>query len=210
MSATLGRYCLSAAGRYAASPWATTYVATAGYTLIELMFVLGLVALLCVVTVPQVVASLDRSRGVIAARYLAARMALARAQAAARGSAVALRFDEGPDGITVSVFQDGNRNGVRTADIARGVDPRLEAAVLLAEQFPGVEIALAPGTPGSDPIQIGGSNLLSFSPMGTASSGTIYVRSRDGTQWGVRVLGATGRTRVLRYDPRTREWTDPD
>lgn len=123
---------------------------------------------------------------------------------------MALRFETVADGVAVAVYQDGNRNGVRSLDIARGIDARVEEPVLLAQRFPGVDIALAPGTPGSDPIQIGGSNLLSFSPIGTASSGTIYIRSRDGTQWGVRVLGATGRTRVLRYDPRRREWIDPD
>jgi Tfp pilus assembly protein FimT len=172
------------------------------------MFVVALVAVLAGIAVPLVFASLDRSRGAIAARYLAARMALARAQAAARGAAVALRFDESAAGITVAVYQDGNRNGVRGLDIARGIDALVDAPVRLAEKFPGVDIGLAAGTTGSDPVRVGGSNLLSFSPLGTASSGTIYIRSRDGTQWGVRVLGATGRTRVLRYDPRTRGWTD--
>jgi hypothetical protein len=49
---------------------------------------------------------------------------------------------------------------------------------------------------------------MSFTPSGTATSGTIYIRGRDGSQFAVRVLGATGRTRVLRYLPARKEWTD--
>lgn len=170
------------------------------------MFVAGLVAVVCAIAVPQVLATIDRSRGYIAVRYLGARVALARTLAVSHGAAVALRFDQGPGGITFSAYRDGNRNGVRSADIARKIDRLIDPPVLLAEQFPGVEIALAPGTPGDDPVQLGRTNILSFSPSGTATSGTIYVRGRDGTQWAVRVLGATGRTRVLRYVPRTGEW----
>jgi hypothetical protein len=48
--------------------------------------------------------------------------------------------------------------------------------------------------------------LLSFSPLGTATPGTIYVRSHDGLQLAVKITGATGRTRLLRYVPRTRQW----
>jgi hypothetical protein len=49
---------------------------------------------------------------------------------------------------------------------------------------------------------------VSFTPDGTASSGTVYVRGRGGAQYAVRVLGATARTRVLRYDVERREFVD--
>ena len=180
----------------------------AGYTLVELMFVAALIAVIAAAAIPQALAMLDRSRGRIAARYLGSQLALARTRAVTRGVNVALRFEQDADGISFSVYQDGNRNGVRTADIARDIDRQIEPPVRLFEQFPGVDIAVAPGTPSSDPVQLGRSNILSFSPMGTATSGTIWVRGRDGTQWAVRVLGVTGRTRVLRYDTSTGEWAD--
>jgi hypothetical protein len=61
---------------------------------------------------------------------------------------------------------------------------------------------------GGDPIRIGSSKLLSFTPLGTATSGSIYVRGRDGSQFFIRVLGVTGRVRVQRYVPRTGAWVD--
>jgi hypothetical protein len=174
--------------------------------LLELMTVSALVAVLASVALAYVLSAAEHSRGHAAARYLAGRLALLRTQAVARGAAVGLRFDQEPGGFTFTVFQDGNGDGIRTADIEAGVDTLLEPATSLFEQFPGVDIAVAPGAPATDPLQIGRTNLLTFTPIGTATSGTIYIRDRDGSQWAVRVLGATGRTRVLRYDLRTKVW----
>jgi type II secretory pathway pseudopilin PulG len=170
--------------------------------------VVTLVLIVFAAAVPQVLASLDRSRGRIAAKYLGARFALARTQAVTRGASVALRFEPGPHGMSIAVYQDGNKNGVRTADIARRIDKPIEPPVRLSEQFPGVRIGLSPAMPGVDAVDLGRTDILSFSPTGTATSGTVYVLGRDGTQWAVRVLGATGRTRVLRYEPRSRQWLE--
>jgi hypothetical protein len=70
----------------------------------------------------------------------------------------------------------------------------------------GIDPALGLGT---DPIRLSGTTLLSFSPYGTATAGTVYVLGRDGTQLAVRVLGVTGRTRVLRYQRSTNSWDQP-
>lgn len=156
---------------------------------------------------PQAFATLDRSRARGAARYLAARAALARAQAASRSAYVALRFEGTGSGVTFRMFVDGNGNGVRTRDIAARVDRPIDSSVRFSDMFPGVGFGLSTGSGDGEPLRIGATRLLSFSPLGTATSGTLYLRSRDGTQLAVRVFGATGRTRVLRYEPRTRQWT---
>ena len=77
---------------------------------------------------------------------------------------------------------------------------------LLSDLFPRVEIGLAPQAPAPEAVQLGGTTILSFTPSGTATSGSVYVRGKDGTQWAVRVLGVTGRVRVLRFEPATGEW----
>ena len=178
-----------------------------GYTFIEILFVTGLIAILSAIAVPQTLATVDRARATAAARYLASRMAMARSQAVMRSANVALRFDEDRAGITFRMFVDGNRNGVRARDIASRVDQPLDAPARLSDLFPGVAIA-ASGEAGSDPLRIGSSNLLSFTPLGTATSGSVYVRGRDGSQFAIRILGATGRVRVQRYESHTRAWVD--
>ena len=149
--------------------------------------------------VPQLLVSVDRSRARAAARFLASRMALARSQAVARSQTVALRFVHDAGGVSMTTYADANGNGVRSTDIASGDDPLLDPSVRLEDLFPGVVISA---------LSIGSSGIVSFTPVGTATSGTVYVRGRDGTQYAVRVLGATGRTRVLRYDARTRDFIE--
>ncbi|HVG71261.1 MAG TPA: GspH/FimT family protein [Vicinamibacterales bacterium] len=174
--------------------------------MIELVAVTAVITILGGATAARVLSSVDHSRGYAAARYLAGRMALARTQAVARSTAVGLRFTQESAGFTFAVFQDGNGNGIRTADIQSGVDRPSQPSTSLFEQFPGVDIGLSPQSPATSAVQLGQTNLLTFTPLGTATSGTIYVRDQRGTQWAVRVLGATGRIRVLRYDPRTGNW----
>jgi Tfp pilus assembly protein FimT len=164
------------------------------------------VCVLAAVALPRLLAPIDRARGLSAARYLAARMALARAQAVSRSAVISLRFESGDRGTTFSVYQDGNGNGVLTRDIEARTDRMIDRPVLLADVFPGAEIGLMPNVPATEPVQLGGGSLMSFTPSGTSSSGSIYIRGKDGTQWVVRVLGATARARVLRYRPTTRDW----
>jgi hypothetical protein len=134
-------------------------------------------------------------------------MAMARSYAVTRSANVALRFrDDGAD-VIFQMFLDDNHNGVRTLDIASQVDRSIGAPARLSDLFPGVAIGVSADV-GTDAVRVGSSNLLSFTPFGTATPGTVYVRGRDGLQLAVRVTGATGRTRVLRYVPRTRQWVD--
>ena len=177
-----------------------------GFGVIDLVFTCALLCVLCAIAIPQTLTTIERSRGLAAARYLAGRMALARAQAVSRSTTIALRFVEAADGITINVIQDGNRNGVRARDIDLQIDRPIDEPLILSHLFPGVVIGLTPQTTGTDPVQLGGSNILSFTPHGTASSGSIYLRGRDGTQWVVRVLGATARARVLRFVPASGDW----
>src|SRR4029453_4982358 len=86
----------------------------------------------------------------------------------------------------------------------------IEAPVLLSDLFPGASIGLAPGTPATDAVALGGTSILSFSPNGTATSGSVYVVGRDRTQWVVRVLGVTARARVLRNEPAPNGWGRAD
>jgi len=125
-------------------------------------------------------------------------MVLARYHAVSRGAVVALRVARvGPDTVITTIV-DGNRNGVLAADIAEGIDRQQGSATVLSGEFPGVTVAPLDGDGAS----------FSFSPLGTSSSGTLYFSGRDGARFAVRVVGATARPRVLRYQPATDSWTD--
>lgn len=150
----------------------------------------------------------------MAARYFGGKIVAARLQALQRSTCVALRFEAIGSDYAFSTHADGNRNGVRTADIASGVDASVAPAERLRDHFPDVQFGLAAGIPDldgvtgagdADGVRIGLPRILTLSPDGTATSGTVYIRGRR-AQYAVRVLGATGRTRTFRYHGGAGEW----
>ena len=165
-------------------------------------------AVVTAMAVPQVLGTIESSRAAAAARYVSSRVMLARMLAVQRTASVALRFDADARGFRFATYQDGNGNGVRAFDIGANIDREIDPPVRLFELFPGVDFALVVDGQVTDPIQLSGSSLLTFTPAGTATSGSIYLRGRDGSQYAIRVLGATGRARVLRFDPQQQRWTE--
>jgi prepilin-type N-terminal cleavage/methylation domain-containing protein len=186
---------------------------SAGYSLIELLFVISIAATLAGVAVPITSDTIDNIRAAGAARHVAARVASIRLDAVRRSSMVALRFEqEGSDYAFMPVL-DGNGNGVRAADINAGIDRAIGRPERLSEFFANVSFGLLPGIPdidggtgNPDGVRIGSSSFLSAAPNGSCTGGTLYVHGRR-TQYAVRVLGATGRTRFYSYDEGAGRWT---
>ena len=190
-------------------------MAERGHSLLELLFVLSAMATLGGVAVPPLLTALDEYRTAGAARYVSARIQRTRMEAVNRSASVALQFVESGTGHSYGMYVDGNGDGVRTGDIASAVDLRIGAVERLQDNFPGVAFGVLPGlppvepgspAPGFDPIKLGAGNLLSYSATGTSSSGSVYIRGRGQSQYVIRILGDTGRTRMLRFDPRGRQW----
>ena len=187
----------------------------AGYSLVELLTTLALAATLAAVAAPTVSGARDGIRALGAADYLASVVGLARSEALKRGANVAIRFEAADTGFRYTMVADGNGDGVRSAQIASGVDGPIRAAERLDVQFPGVTFGIADGVgpvePGDrladrDPIRFGRSRMVSFSPTGTCTPGTLYVLGHGRRQLAVRLLGATGRLRVLEYSFARASW----
>ena len=187
-----------------------------GTTLLELMLVAGLITVLLGMSLPMFLTGRENAQVTGAARYLASRIMLARARAAWHGTAVALRFERDPDGYRFQEYLDGNSNGVRSRDVVRGIDSPLGESMRIGEHYPGIRFGLGPAVPpigsrdtagaGTDPIRLGESDTLTLSPLGTATSGTLYLRSGAGRQVAVRVLGPTARVRVFVFDVQAATW----
>ena len=177
----------------------------------------ALLALTGAIALPSILGGLDDARAVAAARYLAALARLTRVQAATRSTHVGLRFEREGGTYRYAVYVDGNGNGLRSRNVRRGIDEPITSVERIGDRFPGVAFGVAEGVArisdgramraGTDPVRLGSAHTLTFSPLGTATSGTIFLRSRTGRQYAVRVLGATGRTRVLEFRHETGSWT---
>ena len=188
-----------------------TALAQQGFTLLELVFAVGLAATLSGMALPPTLRVLEEYRTAGAARYVAARFQKARMEAVRRSTNVAVRFSDSGEFAT---YVDGNGNGVLSAEIRDGADPQLGAADRVELGFSGVHIAVLPGLPpvdpggappGNDPVHLGAGSIASFTSAGTSSSGSVYVRS-DRCQLVVRLYGDTGKTRVLRFEEGSRQW----
>lgn len=188
--------------------------ASAGFTVTELVFAAALAATLAGLALPVFDHAVDDLRTASAARYVAGRIQSARIEAVKRGAAVAIRFQPALGDYTFTDVVDGNGNGVRTADIAAGIDRESGAPDRLGLKFGGVRFGLSSGVPeadgsattNTDGVRIGSARILTLSPDGTATSGTLYIRGRR-AQYAVRVLGVTARTRVLAYEWGPGRWT---
>lgn len=189
---------------------------TPGFTILELLFVLAIAGTLTTIAVPQSLRALDDFRARSAARYLAQRLGDARLSAIKRSLAHGLRFEAGTPDYRITGVMDGNANGLRTADIQSGIDRTLTQPEVLASHFQDVAFGILDGVPdadgqpanGTDGVRVGTSRLLAMNPDGTSSSGTLYLHGRTRAQYAVRVLGVTGRVRVLRFDHVRRRWMD--
>ncbi len=186
----------------------------AAVSLIELLFVLGIAATLTSVAVPQLSASLDEVHSAGAARHIAARLQQARGRALTRARSTALRIRHDSRGYSIAVFEDGNGNGVLATDISSGIDQPVGPPERLPDLYPGVDFGALPTipgveggpAPGRDPVRLGSADSVTFTPLGTATPGSLYLRGRSSTQYVVRIYGETGRTRILKYSPLTRRW----
>ena len=215
MSAAVGPVARRTAGRIAGMVAMAGRRRAAGYSLIELVFALGLMVTLAGIAIPQILAALDDFQAYGAVRYMSGRLHQARMTAVTRSVNTAMRFRSTERSYAYAGYLDGNRNGVRGVDISDGVDPEIQREERLSDLFHGVDFGAVPGLPsvepgspppGADPIRFGSSNMAVFSALGTSTPGSLYIRGRRDAQYAVRLFGQTGKIRVLKFNPRTRVW----
>lgn len=176
-----------------------------GWTLLELLLVVAIFLVMAAVSVPYLKAYSEEAHLLGAGRQFKTEFLRGRSIAARLNVHAAIRFEEQPDGMYFSLYADGNHNGVRSADIRRGIDYRVSGPLPLTGGAPGVRVGINPDVPAippehgtlntGDPI-VFGANMLSFSPLGTATPGTFYLAGKY-AQAAVRVNGASARVRLM-------------
>ena len=190
---------------------------TSGAAFVDIIVAMSLCVLMAAIAVPVIGGTLDRERTLVGAHYLAGQLMRARLDSLKRARSVAVRLQVIGDRTEFRLFADGNGNGVLQRDVDRGIDPPLAPPAWLDDQARDLSLRInqeildvsgsAVLAPGDDPLRIGNTSMLTFSPVGSATSGTLYVAAHRGPQMAIRVFGATGRVRVLMFDARARQWS---
>ena len=168
-----------------------------GASFIELVVALALASTMMGLAVPVTASSIDAGRARHATGFLASHFRTARQHALFSSHASALVFDQVATRWVFRVCEDGNGNGLRRSDIQAGRDICTEGPYDVAEMFPGIQVAVDPvlpgpgGEPGSaDAVRFGRGDVASFSPEGTGTAGTVFLRSSGGPRSG-RAFGKT-------------------
>lgn len=194
--------------------------ASKGYTIAELLAVLAIVAMAVAVTLPAAAMLRDGGRAAAGARTMATLLSAQRWKSVTHHTTRGLQFRKIGGAWAWREVADGNGNGLRSAEITRGVDPILSDDARLERQVDDVTIGIPPGGPypeappgtdmltaSDDPVRFGRSTIVSFSPVGSASSGTLYVTDGRRGFFAVVLFGPTARLRVWRFRPEERRWT---
>jgi len=180
---------------------------------------LALLATAVLLVVPTAAAMAIDARISAGAREIAAILQAQRWEAVAANETRGLYFVRDARGWQWFDVRDGNGNGLRTAEVRAGVDPTVRGPFRLEQRVAGIRLgfpptARLPAVPprtGSlanvvDPVQFGRSDLISFSALGTSSSGTLYVTDGRHALRAIVLFGPSARLRVWRLDTRENRW----
>jgi prepilin-type N-terminal cleavage/methylation domain-containing protein len=186
-----------------------------GHSLVEMLAAVAIILIMASAAIPHLKAYAVEAHLLAAGRAFKWEFLKARSIAVRSGAQTAIRFESGPRGPSYSLYMDGNRNGVRSTDIAAGTDRRIAGPLELNAGASDVRVGINSGVPAippdggildpADPIRFGSSNMVSFSPLGTATPGTFYLAG-EGLQGAVRVTGGTARVRLMVC--RGRKWVE--
>lgn len=180
-----------------------------GYTITELLTVIAIIGMFSAIAMPSWL-TLQRHAAVRAAgEELQSVFRAARMRAIASGRNVGVRFTKSGTTWMYALYDDRNGNGIKTAEINSGVDKMIARPTRVLNTVRYATIATPAKTifdpdgdklqPTDSPVQFGSSAICSFSPIGAATSGTIYLTDSNGEIWCARVYGASARVRLLRY-----------
>lgn len=190
----------------------------AGVVLPELLLYGMLIAYLLLMIVPAVMALRESVAIRSAVHETTVAFFRARSFAISRAANVGLKFRKNGDRWEWSLYGDGNGNGVRTAEIASGVDRPLGVYIPWSRNdvMPAIMTGTRvpdPSTPGryldriDDPIRFNSSDICSFSPVGESTPGSVYLWDARNRMAVVRVFAQTAKVRVLYYRRGERGWT---
>ena len=188
-----------------------------GFSLLELLIVLGIFGVMAAISIPSVGALLAQLSIQAASSHVATVFNSARARAVFHGVDVGIRWTAVDGDLQFAVYEDGNGNGVLSEDIRKGTDRLVEGPYSMHGRYPHIEFRFLEGfiglDPGgnpvgdlADPIRFGRSNICTFSATGHSSPGSVYLSDGKRRQALVRISPSTSRIQVYEWSPGLKGW----
>lgn len=187
-----------------------------GFSLLELVVILTLIGLFLLVSTTNLSGAHRQRDFENFAKEMVAMLETCRWKALNERRYAGILVEEKEGGYVASLYVDGNNNGIRIADIRSGVEQQFHSVIRLDREgrdiAPGILVQPVQQIPprkglleGDDPIRFGKSDIISFSPRGDSSSGTMYLACRSQAQmYAVVLYGATARINLWKLS--NHEW----
>jgi len=189
-----------------------------GFSLVEALVVVAIAGMILAIGAPELFGVRRKVNLERLARHVKQDAMVAKISALTEGRNVGLVFSEDRGRWYWVMVADGNGNGVSRRDYLAGVDraigPRVWLEFLAAGAGCGVPEAWAvPDPSGSgllpaDGLRAGRSNIISFTPRGTATPSSVYFHDGHSRMLVIRVHGGLGRIRVLEWRRGWPEWKE--
>lgn len=190
-----------------------------GTSFLELLISLAVISIFIAVTLPSLGSFAHRRAILSDADRIQSLMRLTQLRAAEQSHSMAIRFYF--DGATwqYAIYADSNGNGVNNSEILSGVDKRVDPLQKLLTGPTMCHVGLTAGVTDPDdlkpipattsPLAFNGSMLLSFSPDGSGTPGSVFLTDNGSEAALVRSSGASGRIRKLLYNGPGKAWIEP-
>ncbi|MBC8001798.1 MAG: prepilin-type N-terminal cleavage/methylation domain-containing protein [Opitutaceae bacterium] len=175
-----------------------------GFTLMELMVVLVLVAVVSAVTIPAMRGTMEDALLRSASRDMIGAFNIATSRAITSRQTHRIQFDSKTGGYALEKLV---RSGSGESDFTplRGIpggvgkiDPRIAVEFLKPKDDPqgGVDSDARPA-PVDAPTPVLVENVISFYPDGTADACEVHLEDREGFRLGLRINPVTARVRII-------------
>jgi prepilin-type N-terminal cleavage/methylation domain-containing protein len=182
-----------------------------GVSLLELIVVLFLVSVLAMAATANLSATQRRLDFDEFAREIVASLQTCRWKAMNERCYTGIFIQQSNGIFQFSFYRDANKNGIRTIEIQSGTDPAflrpLNIYRALGDMEPAVLNGNVPEIPPkngvldpTDPVKFGKSNIISFSPDGQSSSGTLYLSCHSQSRmYAIVLYGATAKLTLWKF-----------
>jgi prepilin-type N-terminal cleavage/methylation domain-containing protein len=188
-----------------------------GFSMTEVVVCVSIIGLVFALGLPLCTDVLFQTTLSAACQEIATVFNIARGRAVFQGKDVGVRWISVGGDVVLSVYEDGNGNGVTTADIKSGVDRLVAGPYWMKGLYPGITFSFVPDFTGidpngdpvtnlKDPIKFGKSDICTFSPVGHASPGSVYLSNGVHRQAMVRVSPSNARIQTFTWHGKKKKW----